>query len=113
MIAALYLRKSNDEGDKNADVKSVAVQRDLVSKFIADHGWTVGPEFSDDGLSGGLFERPGLQALMAAAKTKAFGVIVVVEQSRLARESTDVAILLRDFRRLGIDAWATRSNRLL
>ena len=47
--AAIYVRKSNDQGDRSEDVKSVAVQKDLVIRFIDKQGWTLGPVFEDDG----------------------------------------------------------------
>ena len=52
VIAAAYVRKSNDQGDRAEDVKSVSVQRDLVERFIAKQGWSLGPVFEDDGITG-------------------------------------------------------------
>ena len=69
MIAGAYLRKSNDQSDTSADVKSVPVQKALIAAFAAKRGFTLDERFiySDDGVSGAAFrERPGLQALLAA-----------------------------------------------
>src|SRR6266850_3427135 len=105
MIAALYLRKSNDEGDKAADVKSVAVQRALAVDFAAKRGWSIDERFvyTDDGISGAEFDkRPGLQALLAALEPPAshatrepaalFQALIVTEQSRLGRETLDTLL---------------------
>ncbi len=114
-IAAVYCRKSTDSKDR-ADVKSTEVQRRLCSDFIRVKGWTEGPAFvEEDGLSGalGADQRPALKALVEAAKRKAFTAVVMVEQSRLFRENVDAQVMLRTFRRLGVDVWVTRENRLV
>src|SRR5262245_32573587 len=72
MLAAAYIRKSNDQQDRTEDVKSVATRRDLVAAFAASRGWTLDEKyiFADDGITGALFaERLGLQALLAATRT--------------------------------------------
>jgi len=114
-IAAVYCRKSTDSKDR-ADVKSTEVQRRLCTDFIRAKGWTEGPAFvEEDGLSGALGEdqRPALKSLVEAARRKEFTVVVMVEQSRLFRENVDAQVMLRTFRRLGIDIWVTRENRLV
>jgi len=68
-IAALYCRKSNDQLDRDESVKSVTAQREACESFARAKGWTVGPVFSDDGVTGAVFlQRPGLQQLLAALK---------------------------------------------
>ena len=44
IAAASYLRKSNDEGDKAAEAKSVEVQRDLASDTVT-HRAEVRPHY--------------------------------------------------------------------
>jgi DNA invertase Pin-like site-specific DNA recombinase len=59
--------------------------------------------FEDDGITGAISDerRPGLQKMAEAAKSKAFTKLVLVEQSRLAREHVDAQVILRSPRRLG------------
>ena len=60
-IAALYLRKSTDEGEGSAGaVKSVEVQRAIVSDFAPRRGLTIDARYvySDDGAE--FLQRPGL-----------------------------------------------------
>ena len=72
MIAALYARKSTKQEKATEEARSVTRQNELASAFAERQGWTV-PEhlvFTDDGISGGIFDpkkRPGLDALMKAA----------------------------------------------
>jgi DNA invertase Pin-like site-specific DNA recombinase len=51
MIAAAYLRKSNDEGAKATDMKSVQLQRDEIEAFARERGWTLDERYvyTDDG----------------------------------------------------------------
>jgi DNA invertase Pin-like site-specific DNA recombinase len=117
MIAAAYLRKSNDEGDKSADIKSVAVQRAEIDKLVAAHGWKLDEAcvFTDDDVSGGiaLDERPGGARLMAAlaAKPVPFQILIVNEQSRLGRETLDTLIAIRAIERAGVAIWACNTGR--
>jgi site-specific DNA recombinase len=117
MIASAYLRKSNDEGDKAADVKSVAVQRAQIEKLAAAHGWSLDERFvfADDDVSGGiaLGERPGGARLMAALATSPapFQVLIVNEQSRLGREQLDTMLAIRSIERAGVAIWACNTGR--
>jgi len=54
--AAAYIRKSNDQQDRTEDVKSVATQRDLVTRFAESRGWTLDEKhiYADDGITGAL-----------------------------------------------------------
>jgi DNA invertase Pin-like site-specific DNA recombinase len=113
--AALYLRKSNDEGDRSAEVKSVAVQRALCLEYASAQGWTVDEAhvFVDDGISGAEFKlRPGLQALLAALDPAApFKVLVVSEQSRLGRETLDTLLVVRAIEKAGVAIWSATERR--
>ncbi len=116
VLAAAYIRKSNDQQDRTEDVKSVATQRDLVAAFAASRGWTIDDKyvFADDGITGALFaERPGLQALLGATRTTPvpFSKLIVVEQSRLGRDQIDTMVLIRDIEEAGIEIWSTRDGR--
>jgi site-specific DNA recombinase len=116
VLAAAYIRKSNDQQDRTEDVKSVATQRDLVAAFAAARGWTIDDKyvFADDGITGALFaERPGLQALLGATRTTPvpFLKLIVVEQSRLGRDQIDTIVLIRDIEEAGIEIWSTRDGR--
>jgi site-specific DNA recombinase len=114
MIAAGYFRKSNDEKDKTAELKSVAVQRGLAETFAASKGWSLEFTFDDDGISGAEFlGRPGLQKLLAALKAKPvpFKVLIVSEQSRLGRETLDTLLVIRALEQAGVAVWSAISGR--
>lgn len=96
MIAAILTRKSNDEADKT--VKSVEVQESVCTRFIESQGWTRGSVFADDGVSGAVYDRPGLIALLAAAEIvpRPFDVVVVSALDRIGRGETIETLTVLD-----------------
>lgn len=92
MILAEYIRLSSaDEDVKYGDKpesNSVTNQRKLLNRYIEDHpefsGCTV-REFHDDGRSGTNFNRPGVRALLDAARRREIDCIIVKDFSRFAR----------------------------
>src|SRR5688572_31847466 len=116
MIAAILVRKSNDEGDgSNADVKSISVQREACVKFAEGRGWTVDEKyvFADDAVSGATFDRPGLQALLTAAASKPapFQKLVVTEQSRIGRDTVGTLVVVQRLEDAGIEIWSASDGR--
>mgnify|MGYP001053704748 CR=1 FL=1 len=93
MTAAKYIRLSSaDEdvkyGDK-AESNSVINQRNLLDGYIRNHpefsGCTV-LEFLDDGHSGTNLNRPGMRALLEAARRREINCVIVKDLSRFARD---------------------------
>jgi DNA invertase Pin-like site-specific DNA recombinase len=117
MIAALYLRKSTDEGDKATDAKSVTRQRENGAQYATAHGWTVDPRYiySDDGISGAEFDkRPGLQALLAAlSSAPPFQVLIVSETSRLGRNTFKTLDVIQQLTERGVRLFSYLDDREL
>jgi DNA invertase Pin-like site-specific DNA recombinase len=92
MIAAIYARRSTDQHLPDAE-KSVARQIQHGRDYAVRKGWTVDERhvYSDDGVSGGEFQRrPGFLRLMNALRPRApFDVLVLMDEDRLGRESID------------------------
>jgi DNA invertase Pin-like site-specific DNA recombinase len=103
--AAIYARKSTEQ-DVDDEQKSVARQVDHGRQFAARHGWHVADDavFIDDGISGTEFKtRPSYLRLMAALKPRApFGVLIVMEESRLGRESIETQYALKQLMQAGV-----------
>lgn len=81
MKAAVYARYSTEL--QSAD--SIEDQFRVCERLAQRHGFTVTEQFSDAAISGGTSERPGYQALLAAARAKQFTVILAEDSSRLWR----------------------------
>jgi site-specific DNA recombinase len=81
MRAALYARFSTElqRGESLDD------QFRQCGRVAAVQGLEVVGRFSDAAISGGTAERPGYQAMLAAARAGAFDVVVVEDLSRLWR----------------------------
>jgi site-specific DNA recombinase len=83
MKSAVYARKSNDHE------AGVSRQVELARDFITGRGWTLDPAhvFTDNDVSGATFDRPGLNALLAATDQKPlpFTVLVTMNVDRLSR----------------------------
>src|SRR5262245_27310308 len=107
MIAWAYTRKSNDEGDKDPDAKSVERQAKRAREYAARKGWRFDDRhvYTDDAVSGAEFEkRRGLMSLLhdlEATPRPGVDVLIVSEDSRLGR--------FRDSRQLG--ALTSRINK--
>lgn len=86
MRAALYARYSSDRQNP----LSVADQLALLRRHAAARGWTVVATYSDEAISGfSAANRPGVQALQAAAEQGAFDLVLVEDPDRLARNDAD------------------------
>jgi site-specific DNA recombinase len=116
MIAAFLGRKSNDEGDASADVKSVTLQRALAQEYAGKRGWTLDGRyvFVDDGISGAEYRnRPGLQALLAAVRVPVppFQRLIVTEQSRIGRDTVRTLAVIQEIEEAGVEIWACNDGR--
>ena len=102
--AALYTRRSTDEHQES----SLEVQREEALRFIAAKGWTLADEhiFVDDAVSRAEFKkRPGLIALLNAAATKAFDVVVVRDETRLGGDMHRTGLVIQDLLEAGVQLW--------
>ena len=107
MIAAIYARKSTDQGDRADADKSVARQIEHATAYATGKGWRVDPAriYQDDGISGAEFERrPQFMRLLSdASRTpRPFDVLVVSEKSRLGREASETAYWIKKLHRAGV-----------
>ena len=106
LIAAIYARKSTDQlGVPDAE-KSVTRQIAHGRTYATGKGWVVAGEhiYVDDGISGAEFaKRPGFLRLMnALTPTPPFQILIMSEESRLGRESIEVAYALKQLIQAGV-----------
>ena len=87
MIAAIYARKSTEQTGVADEQKSVARQIENARAFVAARGWTVGPIFADDAVSGAEISRlKDRQRLLGIIRGGApFQILVMRDQSRFSR----------------------------
>lgn len=90
-----YLRVSRS--DQNS-----SLQADETQELIRRRGWTLSETFRDEGISGSHDRRPGFQAMMAAARSRRFDVLVVYRADRLFRSLRNLVVTLEEFHQLGV-----------
>ena len=74
-ITALYMRLSADDGNVG-DSDSIVHQREMLTKYAHDNGFSNIMEFVDDGYSGANFtNRPQFQRMLHMVENGEIGVI--------------------------------------
>ena len=84
-ITALYGRLSRDDelvGDSN----SIVHQKEMLTKYAKEHGFTNTAFYIDDGFSGTNFNRPDFQRMMSDAEEGKIATIIVKDMSRFGRD---------------------------
>ncbi|GHU55409.1 recombinase [Clostridia bacterium] len=108
-ITALYERLS--DADKLAgDSMSIQNQKLILEKYANEHGFGNIRHFSDDGLSGTVFSRPGLDAMLAEVKAGNVAVVIIKDQSRIGRDVLEVGLLKRTFEENNVRFIAATDN---
>jgi len=100
---AIYARVSTT--DQSTDSQLLDLRR-----YVADRGWHLHREYTDNGVSGTKDNRPALNELMAEAKKRRFGVVLVWRFDRFARSTKHLILALEEFRNLGVDFVSYQEN---
>lgn len=97
---ALYARFSNED---RQSARSIPDQFGVCAPHGEDRGWTITHTFDDAGISGfAMANRPGLQAMMAAARRGEFDVLLVEDEDRLARNLGHLATIRDELNACGV-----------
>ena len=83
-ITALYERLSNDDrllGDSN----SIVNQKAMLESYAKQNGFSNIRHYTDDGYSGGNFERPAWKELLDDIQSGKVGSVIVKDMSRIGR----------------------------
>lgn len=83
-ITALYERLSRDD-DLDGESNSIVNQKLYLQNYADEHGFTNCKHYTDDGWSGGNFDRPGWKSLIADVEAGKVGVILAKDMSRIGR----------------------------
>ena len=92
--AAMYLRLSKDDGKTHCESESIASQRMFLQQYAAANGIKICAEYTDDGVSGTVRNRSGLQALLRAIEEGEIRTVLVKDLSRLSRDYLHTGELL-------------------
>ena len=108
-ITALYERLSRDdelEGESN----SIVNQKKILEEYASKNNLTNIIHFTDDGISGTQFDRPGFMEMMNGVTTGNIGCIIVKDMSRLGRDYLKVGQCMEILRQKGVRLIAINDN---
>lgn len=88
-ITALYERLSRDD-ELQGDSNSIIHQKQMLEDYALKNGYHNFAHFTDDGFSGGNFERPGWKRLIAEIEAGSIGTVIVKDMSRVGRNYLQV-----------------------
>lgn len=83
-IAALYLRLSSED-DKRSESMSITMQRKILREYCDKQGITVYDEYTDDGYSGGNFDRPRFKRMCEDIEAGKVNCVITKDLSRFGR----------------------------
>ena len=84
-ITALYERLSRDD-DNAGDSNSIVNQKKYLESYAQQRGYTNCRHYTDDGWSGGNFERPAWKQLVVDIEAGKVAHVIVKDMSRLGRD---------------------------
>jgi len=100
--AAIYARVSSDRQKEN---HTIASQTAALKAYAQANGYSVPPEwvFEDEGYSGALMLRPGLEALRDLAAAGQIAAALVHSPDRLSRKYAYQVLLIEELSRCGVE----------
>ena len=108
-ITALYERLSHDDGRSDESV-SVENQKRILEDYARKNGFTNVRHFTDDGVRGTTFKRPGLDAMVDEIRAGNVATVIVKDQSRIGRDVVEVGLLKRTFDEYNVRFIAANDN---
>jgi DNA invertase Pin-like site-specific DNA recombinase len=95
-ITALYERLSKDDEQKS-DRVSIANQKQILEDYAQKNGFPNTRHFTDDGVRGTTFKRPGLDAMLDEIRAGNVATVIIKDQSRIGCDVVEVGLLKRTF----------------
>ena len=95
-ITALYERLSRDD-ELAGDSNSIVNQKKMLEDYAKSNGYTNLVHFTDDGYSGGNFDRPGWKEMLRQIEDGSIGAVIVKDMSRVGRDYLQVGFYTEVF----------------
>ena len=100
-ITQLYERLSRDD-ELQGESNSISNQKQMLEDFARRNGLPNPTHFTDDGISGTQFDRPGFLAMMEEVEAGRVEAIVIKDMSRLGRDYLKVGQVMEILRQRGV-----------
>ena len=100
--AALYARVS---GEQQRDSNTIASQTEALLAYAERHGYRVAPDMviEDDGFTGAVLERPGLERVRDLAAEGRIEAVLVHAPDRLSRRYAYQVLIIEELARQGVE----------
>ena len=108
-IALLYERLSRDD-ELSGESFSIQNQKIMLEDFARRNGYLRFKHFTDDGVSGTRFDRPGFMAMMEEVEDGNVEAIIVKDMSRMGRDYLKVGQVMEILRQRGVRLIAINDN---
>ena len=108
-ITALYERLSRDD-ELQGESNSIINQKKILEEYASKNNLSNIIHFTDDGISGTQFDRPGFMEMMNGVNTGNIGCIIVKDMSRLGRDYLKVGQCMEILRQKGVRLIAINDN---
>lgn len=73
--AAVYARLSRDDA-REGESLSIENQREMLTGYVRGQGWNLAGVYTDDGISGTTFDRPGLNQMLADVQQGRINLVI-------------------------------------
>lgn len=103
MRVAAYYRVSTKE-------QSIQQQKDYIKDYCVKKGFEIVKEYKDEGVSGSVFERPGLNRLFKDADGKLFSAVVIYKLDRFGRSARDLLNGINELKDRSVDFISISDN---
>ena len=100
-ITPLYERLSRDD-ELQGESNSISHQKQMLEEFARRNNLPNPRHFTDDGVSGTRFDRPGFLAMMEEVEAGRVEAIVIKDMSRLGRDYLKVGQVMEILRQRGV-----------
>lgn len=109
LITALYERLSHDD-ELQGESNSITNQKKILEDYAAQLGLTNIVHYTDDGISGTRFDRPGFQNMIAAVEANEVAVVIIKDMSRFGRDYLQVGTYMEVLRKHKVRLIAMSDN---
>ena len=100
-ITPLYERLSRDD-ELQGESNSISNQKQMLEDFARRNGLPNPTHFTDDGISGTRFDRPGFLAMREEVEAGRVEAIFIKDMSRLGRDYLKVGQVMEVLRQRGV-----------
>jgi site-specific DNA recombinase len=100
MRVVTYARVSTEDQAKHG--YSLPSQIEACRKYAEQQGWSVVAEISDDGVSGAILDRPGLDRIRDLIQTGEIDAVIVYDLDRLSRKVVHQLLIEEELNKAGV-----------